>query len=72
MVRKFGLITLALSSLIGVANAADFAPEPPAESDWVFTAAPYLWLSGINGSVASFGAPETDIDISVGDVLEKF
>jgi hypothetical protein len=71
MVRKFGLVALALSGLTGLANAADFAPPPPAESDWVFTAAPYAWLSGINGSVASFGAPETDIDLSIGDVLKS-
>jgi hypothetical protein len=71
MLKKFGLVTLVLCGLTGLANAADFAPPPPAESDWVFTAAPYAWLSGINGSVASFGAPETDIDISIGDVLKN-
>ena len=72
MVRKFGLVTLVLSGLIGVANAADVAPEPPVEPDWVFTAAGYVWLSGIDGSVASFGAPETDIDLSISDVLKNF
>jgi hypothetical protein len=71
MLQKIGLFTLALFGLTGLANAADFAPAPPAESDWVFTAAPYAWLAGVNGSVAAFGAPETDIDISIGDVLKN-
>jgi hypothetical protein len=72
MVRKFGLVTLALTSLTGLANAADFAPPPPVEPEWVFTAAGYGWLSGIKGSVASFGAPESDIDLSISDVLKHF
>lgn len=70
MLQKFGLFALALGGLSALANAADFAPEPPAESDWVFTAAPYLWLAGISGDVAAFGAPEIDIDVSISDVLK--
>lgn len=72
MVRKFGLITLVLSGQIGVANAADFAPEPPVEPEWVFTAAAYGWLSGIEGSVAAGGSQEVDIDLSISDVLKNF
>lgn len=71
MIRPFLLAMAALSSLATLVNAADSAPEPPAESDWVFTAAPYAWLAGMNGSVASFGAPETDIDFSFSDVLKN-
>jgi hypothetical protein len=72
MLGKFGLVTLALSSLTGLANAADFAPAPPDESDWVFTAAPYAWLAGINGSVGAFGQDPVDIDLSFSDVLKNF
>jgi hypothetical protein len=71
MVRKFGLVTLALFGLTGLANAADLAPPPPAESDWVFTAAPYLWLAGLNGDVGA-GGQEADIDLSISDVLQHF
>ena len=72
MLRKFGFIALALSSLANFANAADFVPPPPVEPEWVFTAAGYGWLSGIEGSVAAGGSPEADIDLSISDVLKHF
>ena len=72
MIRPFLLATAALSSLATFANAADFAPLPPAEPEWVFTAAGYGWLTGLEGSVAAGGSPEADIDLSISDVLKHF
>lgn len=72
MFKPLLLATAALSSLATFVNAADFAPPPPIEPEWVFTAAGYGWLSGIEGSVAAGGSPEADIDLSISDVLKHF
>jgi hypothetical protein len=48
----------------------------PARSDaadeWSFRLIPYVWMSGLSGDVATIpGAPEADIDMSFGDILEN-
>lgn len=49
--------------------------EPPAAamnaSDWTFTAATYVWASGISGETGMFGFPAQDIDVSFKDILEN-
>ena len=72
MFKPFLIATAALGSLATLVNAADFAPLPPVEPEWVFTAVGYGWLSGLEGSVAAGGSPETDIDLSISDVLKHF
>jgi len=43
------------------------------EESWSFTFAPYLWLAGQEGDVGTLaGLPSSEIDLSVGDVLENF
>ncbi|WP_133170164.1 hypothetical protein [Kumtagia ephedrae] len=37
-------------------------PELPPESGWTFAVAPYVWMAGIIGTVAQFGAPPIDVD----------
>jgi len=46
--------------------------ELPPESGWTFAVAPYVWMAGITGTVAQFGAPAIDVDASFIDVLENF
>lgn len=43
----------------GSAVAADLetTPSERPETGWTFTVAPYLWMAGIEGNVAQFGAP---------------
>lgn len=59
-----------LSALTPVtAYAADVIP-PEASSDWTFTAAAYLWGSGISGKSGVFGLPPQEVDLAFGDILK--
>jgi hypothetical protein len=71
---RFALMAFAvLAANISVSLAADITDEPlPAESEWKFTLAPYMWLAGISGDVGLFGLPPQEIDASISDVLENF
>ena len=44
---------------------------PFPEERWQVGVAPYLWMSGINGSVGQFGLPPVHIDASFTDLLEN-
>jgi opacity protein-like surface antigen len=71
------LLALPATMLAGAAVAADAAlpeapPELPQESGWTFTVAPYLWMAGIEGSIAQFGFAPVDVDASFIDILENF
>lgn len=61
---------LALAAMQTGARAADLTEPVPDSSDWTFTAAAYLWASGINGTSGVFGFQPQDIDVSFGDILE--
>ena len=39
------------------------------DKDWEFTLSPYLWLSGVEGTVGALGL-EKDVELSFSDVLE--
>lgn len=39
-------------------------------SSWSFKAAPYLWATGINGSVGVLGFPAQPVDLDFGDILD--
>ena len=54
---------------LAAAPTPDFA-EATAPSGWTFAIAPYLWGSGISGTVAAFGAPSVDVDLSFSDALD--
>lgn len=45
--------------------AAKAAPAP----EWTVSIAPYFWAAGLSGSVASFGSPHVDVDMSFSDIL---
>lgn len=70
MLQKLGLFTLALCGFTALANAADLAPTPPAESDWVFTVAPYGWAMGTSGNASVGGSPTADFDVDFIDILK--
>ncbi|QIG47825.1 hypothetical protein G5V57_08870 [Nordella sp. HKS 07] len=67
MLKKIGLVTIVVSGMAGLANAADL---PPVESDWVFTLAPYGWAIGVNGN-ATVGRlpPEVEFDVDFSQIL---
>ncbi len=69
--RKLIAVALTLVPMATMdAQAADvYAPTDT--SDWTFTAAPYLWASGLEGKSGLFGLPPQDIDMSFGDVLDN-
>lgn len=62
-------IAAALSALTPAAFAADVT-APEATSDWTFTAAAYLWGSGISGTSGVFGLPPQEIDLGFSDILK--
>ncbi len=68
--------TLAIAAFIGImASCAVHSAEPaggaeePAASPWTLTVAPYFWGAALSGSVAAFGSPATNIDMSFSDIL---
>jgi len=70
MLKKLALATVTLCGLTGLANAADLASPPPAESDWIFTLAPYGWAIGVNGSVQVGNSRTADFNVGFSDILK--
>jgi len=67
-------------TLVGPATAADLynpQPLPPItepggfEARWQVTAAAYLWMPSISGTVGIGALPPVDVDLSFSDVLEN-
>ncbi len=59
----------------GVVKAADVSEAPQAtsgEQGWTFTAAPYLWVAGIDGTIGQSGLPPVDVDASFSDIMKHF
>ena len=70
MLKRMGLVTVVLSGITSLANAADLAPAPPVESDWEFTAAPYGWAMGIDGHASVGDSPTADFNFLFSDILK--
>lgn len=51
------------------APASDWTGEAVAAPAWSVTVAPYFWGAGMSGTVASFGAPSVDVDMSFSDIM---
>ena len=76
--RKFYLVAVAVFLAIAVGSppvladdAADTSDTTLANDEWSFALAPYLWTSGLSGTVGASGAPPVTIDVSPLDVLES-
>jgi hypothetical protein len=61
---------IALSTLHAKEPAATYTPAAPEASGWSFRAAPYAWLTAIDGDIA-VGPLSAPVDISFGDTLDK-
>ena len=61
-------LTLATSAEAQENRVPNAQGEEPA---WRFSFTPYLWGAGLNGQVGVAGR-STDVDISVGDVIDDF
>jgi hypothetical protein len=55
-----------------VPDARAFVPDanPPEGDDWRFSVTPYGWLNEVQGRVGA-GGTETEVDVSLGDVLDQ-
>ena len=71
MLRTFGIAAILALALPSSGQAADLPPAPESTSDWTFTAAAYLWASGLNGDVGVFGLPAQNVDLSFSDLLQN-
>lgn len=69
LLKNTGLAALCLAGLASTAQAADVAA--PETGGWSFTAAAYLWGSGIEGQAGILGLPPQDVDLSFGDLFEN-
>jgi opacity protein-like surface antigen len=67
-VKAIGIAAV-LSALTPLPAFAADAMAPVEGSDWTFTAAAYLWGSGISGKSGVFGLPPQEVDLGFGDIL---
>ncbi|WP_109578810.1 hypothetical protein [Aminobacter sp. AP02] len=78
--KSLAVSSIALASLLTLslsARAVDaMAPLPlqPGNSSeatpgWHFSASPYLWAAGVDGTVGQFGLPPAKLDSDFGDIL---
>ena len=73
--KRLCIATAVLLGLLGPAKAADlpspYTVEMQTDSGWKFSAAPYLWLSGLDGNVGIFGLPPVKVNMNFGDILKN-
>ncbi|WP_373505645.1 hypothetical protein [Aestuariivirga sp.] len=62
--------TAVIALAVCPSNAADIVDVPADLNDWTFTAAAYLWASGLSGDSGVFGLPPQEVDLSFADILE--
>jgi hypothetical protein len=65
------ILTIVIVVLISALNVPTVAAEEkPAESDWEFTMAPYLWAISMDGNVTVRGL-EAEVDASFNDIFDE-
>lgn len=72
--RRLGYATLACLLVCSpfAASAEGHAEHGRAMgSSWSFSAAPYLWATGLEGNVGLLGFPAQPVDLDFGDILEN-
>lgn len=67
----YAVTTLFVCAPISVSAQIQSGETVSIGSPWTFTAAPYLWATGLEGSVGVFGFPAQPVDLEFGDVLEN-
>jgi hypothetical protein len=68
VIQRFSQLTLALLFLTpGIAGAQ---PASPASDDWAFFLTPYLWGSGLSGTVGLAGR-DADFELSAKDLIQS-
>jgi hypothetical protein len=63
-------VALTSAASAGTTVPTDPLPPAPAESSWWFRAAPYGWLTAVEGDVG-IGSLTTPVDISMSDTLDS-
>ena len=67
--------TLALLATLTLVAAPVSAQDPDdpvtAEDGWHFTIAPYLWATGLEGTISFQGTPNIPVDASFSDILDN-
>lgn len=72
--RQLGYAALAsalICSPISASAQSQTGQDTATGSSWSFTAAPYLWATGLDGSVGVLGFPAQPVDLDFGDILER-
>lgn len=74
---RVGFVGLLLTvGMTGSAMAADVvipmspATQPFERGGWQIIVAPYLWISGLDGNMAQFGAPSVSVHENFGDIIK--
>lgn len=66
------LVVAALLLLVGPPALAQDPDDPvTAQDGWRFTVAPYLWATGMEGTISFEGTPDIPVDASFSDILEN-
>jgi len=74
LIPALALGVLVLTATSGRAADMAFDEEVFVEQavpGWTFTLAPYFWMAGMKGDVASFGAPPVNVDIDFSEILDN-
>ena len=70
--RAHVLVALALVAALAVlaapARAQDADDPMTADDGWSFTIAPYLWATGMDGTISFEGTPDIPVDVPFGDI----
>lgn len=80
--KSLSVSSIALASLLTFAlsaRAADAIAPLPLQPDysseaapgWHFSASPYLWAAGVDGTVGQFGLPPASLNSNFGDILDE-
>jgi hypothetical protein len=73
--RRWPWSALAVATALVFAAAPALAQDPDdpvtAEDGWHFTIAPYLWATGLEGTVSFEGTPDIPVDASFSDILDN-